>query len=128
MAVTSTTLLSSLAPSPRQIYKNNIKHFSRPNASIICQSRSIEISNETRQWLKCTYCPEFKKMLQVLLLISLESVERHFGGEFTAWNIGTHKTKLIRDFMYRNKRRLADLKKIPKQDLHCGTIIEDPHV
>lgn len=33
----------------------------------------------------CTYCSEFKEVLQVLLLISLESVERNLGGQLAAW-------------------------------------------
>lgn len=38
-------------------------------------------------WTSCnrTYCSEFKKMLQVLLFICLESVERYFGGQLAAW-------------------------------------------
>lgn len=32
----------------------------------------------------CTYCSEFKEMLQVILFISLESVERYFGRQLAA--------------------------------------------
>lgn len=88
MAVTSTTLLSSFAPSPRQIYKTASNIYLRcvwPKCvgSFTATMQRI-LFRKLDSYSKCTYCSEFKEMLQVLLLISLESVERHFRGQFTA--------------------------------------------
>ncbi len=47
------------------------------------------------KYCNCTYCSEFKEVLEVLLFISLESVERYFRGELAAW-----KTKIT--FIYAN--------------------------
>ena len=97
MAVTSTTLLSSLAPSPRQTWRSHSSCFRKPH----CHHMSEMIIQKL--WFhvlgclvhvpccNCTYCSEFKEVLQVLLLISLESVERKIGGQLAAWktNPGT---------------------------------------
>ncbi len=49
----------------------------------------------------CTYCSEFKEVLEVLLFISLESVERHFGGQLAAWRTKPGSCLLtFSDFIY----------------------------
>lgn len=56
---------------------------------------------------KCTHCSEFQEMLQVLLLVSLESVERHFGGQFTAWNVDTYKSLLNSRFYVHDQTKIG---------------------
>lgn len=85
MAVTSTTLFSSLAPSPRHTCRRVENVHSITNS---CSTPLVErFCGQDRK-----YRSEFQEVLQVLLIIALESVKRNFGGQLTAWKTNVGRT------------------------------------
>lgn len=62
-------------------------------------------------------------MLQVFLLVSLESVERYFGGQLAAWKINQRELLETLDLMYDFKNNEEK-----RQTFRCGSIMGETHV